>query len=159
MPAALCSLIKYALPALIKSGSGAIINTSSGAALLGDNARTAYAASKAAVEHAVGLCRDPVWQAGGYLQRDLARHGADREFPREPAGHDRRRAAPPSDAGAGIPARTSPPWWRCSPPPMAVSSPARSSGSMAASARRFAHVADNRAQFEAHCETLKVAAE
>jgi len=41
--------IKYALPALIASGSGAIINTSSGAALLGDVARTAYAASKAAI--------------------------------------------------------------------------------------------------------------
>jgi len=41
--------IKYALPALIKSGDAAIINTSSGAALLGDLARTAYAASKAAV--------------------------------------------------------------------------------------------------------------
>lgn len=40
---------KYALPHLIKSGSGAIINTSSGAALLGDVARTAYAASKAAI--------------------------------------------------------------------------------------------------------------
>lgn len=40
---------KFALPHLIKSGSGAIINTSSGAALLGDNARTAYAASKAAI--------------------------------------------------------------------------------------------------------------
>jgi len=40
---------KYALPHLIKSGSGAIINTSSGAALLGDLARTAYAASKAAI--------------------------------------------------------------------------------------------------------------
>ena len=42
-------MIKHALPALIKSGSGAIINTSSGASLLGDLARTAYAASKAAV--------------------------------------------------------------------------------------------------------------
>lgn len=41
--------IKYALPALIKSGRGAIINTSSGAALLGDVARTAYASAKAAV--------------------------------------------------------------------------------------------------------------
>jgi NAD(P)-dependent dehydrogenase (short-subunit alcohol dehydrogenase family) len=41
--------IKYALPHLIASGSGAIINTSSGAAILGDLARTAYAASKAAV--------------------------------------------------------------------------------------------------------------
>jgi NAD(P)-dependent dehydrogenase (short-subunit alcohol dehydrogenase family) len=41
--------IKYALPALIASGSGAIVNTSSGAALLGDVARTAYAASKAAI--------------------------------------------------------------------------------------------------------------
>lgn len=40
---------KYALPHLIKSGSGAIINTSSGAALLGDVARTAYASSKAAI--------------------------------------------------------------------------------------------------------------
>ncbi len=42
-------MIKHALPALITSGSGAIINTSSGAALLGDLARTAYAASKAAI--------------------------------------------------------------------------------------------------------------
>jgi NAD(P)-dependent dehydrogenase (short-subunit alcohol dehydrogenase family) len=42
-------VIKYALPALIKSGRGAIINTSSGAALLGDVARTAYASAKAAV--------------------------------------------------------------------------------------------------------------
>lgn len=42
-------MIKHALPALIASGSGAIINTSSGAALLGDLARTAYAASKAAI--------------------------------------------------------------------------------------------------------------
>ena len=42
-------MIKHALPALIKSGDAAIINTSSGAALLGDLARTAYAASKAAV--------------------------------------------------------------------------------------------------------------
>lgn len=42
-------MIKYALSALIASGSGAIINTSSGAALLGDLARTAYAASKSAV--------------------------------------------------------------------------------------------------------------
>jgi NAD(P)-dependent dehydrogenase (short-subunit alcohol dehydrogenase family) len=41
--------IKYALPALIASGRGAIINTSSGAALLGDVARTAYGASKAAI--------------------------------------------------------------------------------------------------------------
>ena len=41
--------IKYALPALIASGDAAIINTSSGAALLGDLARTAYASSKAAV--------------------------------------------------------------------------------------------------------------
>lgn len=41
--------IKYALPALIKSGDAAIINTSSGAALLGDLARTAYASAKAAV--------------------------------------------------------------------------------------------------------------
>jgi len=41
--------IKYALPALIASGRGAIINTSSGAALLGDVARTAYASAKAAV--------------------------------------------------------------------------------------------------------------
>ncbi|MDB5686361.1 MAG: hypothetical protein JWR77_950, partial [Rhizorhabdus sp.] len=39
-------MIKYALPALIASGSGAIVNTSSGAALLGDLARSAYAASK-----------------------------------------------------------------------------------------------------------------
>ncbi len=42
-------MIKHALPALIASGNGAIINTSSGAALLGDLARTAYAASKAAI--------------------------------------------------------------------------------------------------------------
>lgn len=42
-------MIKHALPALIACGSGAIINTSSGAALLGDLARSAYAASKAAV--------------------------------------------------------------------------------------------------------------
>lgn len=42
-------MIKHALPALIASGSGAIINTSSGAALLGDLARTAYAASKSAI--------------------------------------------------------------------------------------------------------------
>ena len=42
-------MIKHALPALIASGSGAIINTSSGASLLGDLARTAYAASKSAV--------------------------------------------------------------------------------------------------------------
>ncbi len=42
-------MIKYALPALIASGSGAIINTSSGASLLGDLSRTAYAASKSAV--------------------------------------------------------------------------------------------------------------
>src|SRR3546814_12721526 len=42
-------MIKNALPALIKSGDAAIINTSSGAALLGDLARTAYAASKSAV--------------------------------------------------------------------------------------------------------------
>jgi NAD(P)-dependent dehydrogenase (short-subunit alcohol dehydrogenase family) len=42
-------MIKYALPALIKSGDAAIINTSSGASLLGDLSRTAYAASKAAV--------------------------------------------------------------------------------------------------------------
>lgn len=42
-------MIRHALPALIASGSGAIINTSSGAALLGDLARTAYAASKAAI--------------------------------------------------------------------------------------------------------------
>ena len=42
-------MIKHALPALIASGKGAIINTSSGAALLGDLARTAYAASKSAV--------------------------------------------------------------------------------------------------------------
>jgi NAD(P)-dependent dehydrogenase (short-subunit alcohol dehydrogenase family) len=42
-------MIRNALPALIASGSGAIINTSSGAALLGDLSRTAYAASKAAV--------------------------------------------------------------------------------------------------------------
>ncbi len=42
-------MIKHGLPALIASGSGAIINTSSGAALLGDLARTAYAASKSAV--------------------------------------------------------------------------------------------------------------
>ena len=42
-------MIKYALPALIASGKGAIINTSSGAALLGDLARSAYASSKAAV--------------------------------------------------------------------------------------------------------------
>ena len=41
--------IKYALPALIRSGRGAIINTSSGAALAGDVVRTAYAASKAAI--------------------------------------------------------------------------------------------------------------
>src|SRR5690606_24644346 len=40
---------QYALPHLIASGSGAIINTSSGAALLGDIARTAYAASKGAI--------------------------------------------------------------------------------------------------------------
>ncbi len=42
-------MIRHALPALIASGNGAIINTSSGAALLGDLARTAYAASKAAI--------------------------------------------------------------------------------------------------------------
>jgi NAD(P)-dependent dehydrogenase (short-subunit alcohol dehydrogenase family) len=42
-------MIKHALPALIKSGDASIINTSSGAALLGDLARSAYAASKAAV--------------------------------------------------------------------------------------------------------------
>jgi NAD(P)-dependent dehydrogenase (short-subunit alcohol dehydrogenase family) len=42
-------MIKHALPALIASGDAAIINTSSGAALLGDLARTAYAASKAAI--------------------------------------------------------------------------------------------------------------
>lgn len=42
-------MIKHALPALIASGKGAIINTSSGAALLGDLARSAYAASKAAI--------------------------------------------------------------------------------------------------------------
>jgi len=42
-------MIKHALPHLIASGKGAIINTSSGAALLGDLARTAYAASKSAV--------------------------------------------------------------------------------------------------------------
>jgi len=42
-------MIKHALPALIASGSGAIINTSSGASLLGDLSRTAYAASKSAV--------------------------------------------------------------------------------------------------------------
>ncbi len=42
-------MIKHSLPALIKSGDGAIINTSSGASLLGDLARSAYAASKAAV--------------------------------------------------------------------------------------------------------------
>jgi NAD(P)-dependent dehydrogenase (short-subunit alcohol dehydrogenase family) len=42
-------MIKHALPALIKSGDASIINTSSGASLLGDLARTAYAASKAAV--------------------------------------------------------------------------------------------------------------
>src|SRR3546814_18880934 len=42
-------MIKHALTALIKSGDAAIINTSSGAALLGDLARTAYAASKSAV--------------------------------------------------------------------------------------------------------------
>jgi NAD(P)-dependent dehydrogenase (short-subunit alcohol dehydrogenase family) len=42
-------MIKHALPALIRSGDAAIINTSSGAALLGDLARTAYAASKAAI--------------------------------------------------------------------------------------------------------------
>jgi NAD(P)-dependent dehydrogenase (short-subunit alcohol dehydrogenase family) len=42
-------MIKHALPALIASGKGAIINTSSGASLLGDLARSAYAASKAAV--------------------------------------------------------------------------------------------------------------
>lgn len=42
-------MIRHALPALIRSGDAAIINTSSGAALLGDLARTAYAASKAAV--------------------------------------------------------------------------------------------------------------
>jgi NAD(P)-dependent dehydrogenase (short-subunit alcohol dehydrogenase family) len=42
-------MIKYALPALIKSGDASIINTSSGASLLGDLARTAYASSKAAI--------------------------------------------------------------------------------------------------------------
>jgi NAD(P)-dependent dehydrogenase (short-subunit alcohol dehydrogenase family) len=42
-------MIRHALPALIASGRGAIINTSSGASLLGDLARSAYAASKAAV--------------------------------------------------------------------------------------------------------------
>lgn len=42
-------MIKHALPALIASGSGSIINTSSGASLLGDLSRTAYAASKSAV--------------------------------------------------------------------------------------------------------------
>jgi NAD(P)-dependent dehydrogenase (short-subunit alcohol dehydrogenase family) len=42
-------MIRHALPALLRSGDAAIINTSSGAALLGDLARTAYAASKAAV--------------------------------------------------------------------------------------------------------------
>lgn len=42
-------MIKHSLPALIKSGDAAIINTSSGAALLGDLARSAYAASKAAI--------------------------------------------------------------------------------------------------------------
>ena len=42
-------MIRHSLPALIASGRGAIINTSSGAALLGDLARTAYAASKSAI--------------------------------------------------------------------------------------------------------------
>jgi NAD(P)-dependent dehydrogenase (short-subunit alcohol dehydrogenase family) len=43
-------MIRHCLPALIASGSAAIINTSSGAALLGDLYRTAYAASKSAVD-------------------------------------------------------------------------------------------------------------
>src|SRR3546814_18757258 len=42
-------MTKRALPALIRAGDAAIINTSSGAARLGDLARTAYAASKSAV--------------------------------------------------------------------------------------------------------------
>lgn len=40
---------KYAIPHMIKAGGGSIINTSSDSGLVGDVARTAYGASKAAI--------------------------------------------------------------------------------------------------------------
>lgn len=43
-------MIKYAVPAMLKSGGGSIINTTSGTSNGGDLLRSAYAASKAAVE-------------------------------------------------------------------------------------------------------------
>lgn len=42
-------MIKHCLPALMAKGNGAIINTSSGASLLGDLYRPAYASSKSAI--------------------------------------------------------------------------------------------------------------
>lgn len=41
--------IKYALPHMLKAGRGAIVNVSSGSALVGDITRTAFAASKGAI--------------------------------------------------------------------------------------------------------------
>jgi NAD(P)-dependent dehydrogenase (short-subunit alcohol dehydrogenase family) len=42
-------LCKYAIPHMIRSGGGSIVNVSSAVSLVGDNLRTAYACSKAAL--------------------------------------------------------------------------------------------------------------
>ena len=150
--------IKYALPALIKSGSGAIINTSSGAALLGDNARTAYAASKAAINTLSIYVATQYGKQGvtcnviapGMVPTENSRANQPGMIAAVLRHHLTPELGFPEDIAAMVAMLAS------TDGRFVTGQILRVDGGVS---KAFAHVADNRAQFEAHCETLKAAAQ
>jgi len=150
--------IKYALPALIASGSGAIINTSSGAALLGDNARTAYAASKAAINALTLYVATQYGKRGvtcnaispGMVPTENSRVNQPELIRAVVRHHLTPELGYPEDIAAMVTLLAS------AEGRFVTGQILRVDGGVS---KAFAHVADNRAQFEAYCETLRAPAQ
>lgn len=142
--------IKYALPALIASGRGAIINTSSGASLLGDVARTAYASSKAAVNTLTLYVAAQYGKEGvtcnvvspGMVPTENSRVNQPEMIKAVERHHLTPELGYPEDLAAMVALLAS------DDGRFVTGQIMRVDGGVS---KAFAHVADNRAQFEAHC--------
>lgn len=142
--------IKYALPALIASGRGAIINTSSGASLLGDVARTAYASSKAAINTLTIYVAAQYGKEGvtcnvvspGMVPTENSRVNQPEMIKAVERHHLTPELGYPEDLAAMVALLAS------DDGRFVTGQIMRVDGGVS---KAFAHVADNRAQFEAHC--------
>lgn len=104
-------LIKNALPHLLDAGGGSIVCTSSGAAVVGENERPAYAASKAAIN---AVCRHVSSRWGkqgircnalapGFILTETAQSNMPQEIlDRLRKGYNSDRHGTPEDIGAAV---------------------------------------------------------